>query len=511
MGFPPLPWHNRILVIIVSTCSAKPAGAARSLLNFAPWPAHDTTAVPRVGTGFSHGEDEHPASDATEGNTDEMTNADADAIPVLAARIALRRAARRSARKGLLGRLGPGLITGASDDDPSGIATYSQTGAQFGYAMCWVMLFCFPLMVAIQDISARMGRVTGQGIAGNIRAHYSPWLLYAIVGLLLLANTINLGADLGAMAAALKLLIGGPSGLYVAGFAIGCTWLEVFSRYQRYVSILKWISFVLLAYVAVAMVVDVPWQLVLYRTFVPSFSLNTDYVVTVVAVLGTTITPYCFFWQSSQEAEDERVDPTAHALIDAPEQAPAEISRMRFDTYVGMGYSNVISLFIIVATAATLNAHGITNIQTSAQAAEALRPIAGIFTFALFAIGIIGIGLLAVPVLAGSGAYALGEALGWTTGLDRQPLDAKAFYGTIAVSTLIGIGINFVGLDPIKALFWSAVINGVVAVPLMVIIMLMAMRQDVMGRFVLPRALWAMGWLCTGAMAIAVAIMFATW
>ena len=439
------------------------------------------------------------------------TTANTDAIPVLAARIARRRAARGRARKGLLGQLGPGLDhRRLRRRDPSGIATYSQTGAQFGYAMCWVMLFCFPLMVAIQEISARMGRVTGQGIAGNIRAHYSRWLLYAIVGLLLLANTINLGADLGAMAAALRLLIGGPAGLYVAGFAIGCTWLEVFSRYQRYVSILKWISFVLLAYVAVAMVVDVPWRLVLYRTFVPSFSL-TDYVVTVVAVLGTTITPYCFFWQSSQEAEDERVDPTAHALIDAPEQAPVEISRMRFDTYIGMGYSNVISLFIIVATAATLNAHGITNIQTSAQAAEALRPIAGVFTFALFATGIIGIGLLAVPVLAGSGACALGEALGWTTGLDRQPLDAKAFYGTIAVSTLIGIGINFIGLDPIKALFWSAVINGVVAVPLMVIIMLMAMRQDVMGRFVLPRALWVIGWLCTGAVAIAVAIMFATW
>ena len=439
------------------------------------------------------------------------TNTVADTIPVLAARIARRRAARGTARKGLLGRLGPGLITGASDDDPSGIATYSQTGAQFGYTMCWVILFCFPLMVAIQEISARMGRVTGQGIAGNIRAHYSRWLLYAIVGLLLVANTINLGADLGAMAAALKLLIGGPAGLYVAGFAIGCTWLEVFSRYQRYVSILKWGSFVLLAYVAVALVVHVPWGTVLWSTFVPSFSLKTDYVVTVVAVLGTTITPYCFFWQSSQEAEDQRVDPTAHALLDAPEQAPVEISRMRFDTYIGMGYSNVISLFIIVATAATLNAHGIKDIQTSAQAAEALRPIAGVFTFALFAAGIIGIGLLAVPVLAGSGAYAIGEALGWTTGLDREPLDAKAFYGTIAVSTLIGIGINFVGLDPIKALFWSAVINGVVAVPLMVIIMLMAMRRDVMGSFVLPRLLWAMGWLCTGTMAVVVAIMFATW
>jgi Mn2+/Fe2+ NRAMP family transporter len=349
------------------------------------------------------------------------------------------------------------------------------------------------------------------GDPGDQRAHYSSWLLYGIVGLLLIANIINLGADLGAMAAALKLLVGGPAGLYVVGFAIGCVWLEVFSRYDRYVSILKWSSFVLLAYVAVALVVDVPWRTVLYRTFVPNFSLATDYVVTVVAVLGTTITPYCFFWQSSQEAEDERIDPAAHTLLAAPEEARAEIGRMRFDTYIGMGYSNVISLFIIVSTAATLNAHGVTDIQTSAQAAEALRPIAGVFTFALFAAGIIGIGLLAVPVLAGSGAYALGEALGWTTGLDRKPLDARAFYGTIAVSTLVGIVINFVGLDPIKALFWSAVINGVVAVPLMVIIMLMAMRADVMGRFVLPRALWVMGWLCTGTMGVAVGIMFATW
>ncbi len=430
---------------------------------------------------------------------------------MLAARIARYRLAHPPGRKGLLARLGPGLITGASDDDPSGIATYSQAGAQFGYAMCWVMLFCFPLMAAIQEISARIGRVTGQGIAGNIREHYPRLLLYGIVGLLLGANIINLGADLGAMAAALVLLVGGPVAPYVIGFAIGCVLLEVFSRYERYVTILKWVSFALLAYVAVALVVDVPWRLVLYRMFVPSVSLSKDYIVTVVAVLGTTITPYCFFWQSSEEAEDERVDPAAHTLLAYPDEAPKEIRRMRFDTYVGMGYSNVISLFIIVSTAATLNAHGVTDIQTSAQAAEALRPIAGAFTFALFAVGIIGIGLLAVPVLAGSGAYALGEALGWTTGLDRQPLDAKAFYGTIAISTLIGILINFVGLDPIKALFWSAVINGVVAVPLMVIIMLMAMRRDVMGRFVLPRMLWLMGWLCTGAMAVAVAIMFATW
>jgi NRAMP (natural resistance-associated macrophage protein)-like metal ion transporter len=476
----------------------------------AAWNDGDPAGRRQLFARFGRGE--HAACDATKGGggmTDSKT--DAKALAVLAARIARYRTTRGPVHKGLLGRLGPGLITGASDDDPSGIATYSQAGAQFGYALCWVMLFCFPLMAAIQEISARMGRVTGQGIAGNIRAHYSPWLLRAIVGLLLVANIINLGADLGAMAAALKLLAGGPTGLYTAGFAIGCVLLQVFSRYERYVSILKWTSFVLLAYVAVALVVHVPWGQVLYRTFVPNFSLTKDYVVTVVAVLGTTITPYCFFWQSSQEAEDERVDPAAHTLLDAPREAPAEIARMRFDTYVGMGYSNVISLFIIVSTAATLNAHGITDIQTSAQAAEALRPIAGVFTFALFAAGIIGIGLLAVPVLAGSGAYALGEALGWTTGLDRKPLDAKAFYATIAVSTLIGILINFVGLDPIKALFWSAVINGVVAVPLMVIIMLMAVRRDVMGRFVLPRALWAMGWLCTGVMAVAVALMFATW
>jgi NRAMP (natural resistance-associated macrophage protein)-like metal ion transporter len=440
-----------------------------------------------------------------------LVDTEARARAVLAARIARHRARRGPAPKGWLARLGPGLITGASDDDPSGIATYSQTGAQFGYAMCWVMLFCFPLMAAIQEISARIGRVTGQGIAGNIRKHYPGRMLRLIVGLLLVANIINLGADLGAMGAAVGLLVPGPPSLYAVAFAVVCVVLEVFVSYERYVAFLKWGSFVLLSYVALAFVVHVPWRLVLYRTIVPNFSLTRDYVVTVVAVLGTTISPYCFFWQSSEEAQEERIDPAAHPLLAAPGEARAQIARIRFDTYIGMAYSNVISLFIIVSTAATLNAHGITNIQTSTQAAEALRPIAGVFTFALFAAGIIGIGLLAVPVLAAAGAYALGEALGWTTGLDRKPLDAKAFYATIAVSTLIGISINFLGLDPIKALFWSAVINGVIAVPLMAIIMLMAMRPDVMGRFVLPRPLWAMGWLCTATMAVAVAIMFATW
>jgi len=427
--------------------------------------------------------------------------------PRLARQLALPTARKR----GLLALLGPGLITGASDDDPSGIATYSQTGAQFGYSMTWVMLFSFPLIAAIQEVCARIGRVTGQGIAGNIRRHYSPWLLRAIVLLLLVANTINLGADLGAMGEALRLLIGGPAHLYVVAFAVGCILLEIFSRYARYVEILKWTTLSLLAYVATALVVDVPWREVAYHTFVPSFVWQKDYIVTIVAVLGTTITPYCFFWQSSQEAEDERVDSRAHPLLEAPEEASAEIGRIRLDTYLGMGLSNLISLFIIITTAATLHFHGITDIQTSAQAAEALRPIAGVFTFAVFAAGIIGIGLLAVPVLAGSAAYALGEAMGWTTGLDRKPLEAKAFYGTIGVATVVGVLINFVDIDPIRALFWAAVLNGVVAVPLMVVIMIMAMQERIMGKFTLPRMLWAMGWLSTTVMAVAVAIMFATW
>jgi Mn2+/Fe2+ NRAMP family transporter len=377
--------------------------------------------------------------------------------------------------------------------------------------MCWVMLFTFPLMAAIQEISGRIGRVTGQGIAGNIRKHYAKPLLRLIVGLLLIANIINLGADLGAMGDALTLLIGGSPHLYVVAFAIGCAALETFSRYEHYVVFLKWSSGFLLAYVATALVVDTPWGLVARDTLIPTLRLDTDYAVAIVAVLGTTITPYCFFWQSSQEAEDERIDPYAKPLLEAPEQARPQIGRIRLDTYVGMGYSNLISLFIIITTAATLNAHGITNINTSAQAAEALRPIAGVFTFALFAAGIIGIGLLAIPVLAGSCAYALGEALDWPTGLDRLPLDARAFYGTIVVATLIGVAINFVGLDPVKALFWAAVINGVVAVPLMAVIMIMAMAPKVMGQFTLPLPLCAMGWLCTVVMTVAVGIMFATW
>jgi len=441
----------------------------------------------------------------------ELPVSDAKAELPLAGRIARHWAPRQPRKRGLLAFFGPGLITGASDDDPSGIATYSQVGAQFGYGMTWVMLFSYPLMASMQEISARIGRVTGHGIAGSVRRYYSPWLVRSIVGLLLVANVINLGADLGAMGDALHLIIGGSAHLYVVLFAVFSAWLEIFSRYERYASILKWSTLALFAYVATILVVDVPWREVAYSTFVPSFSWQKDYIVAIVAVLGTTISPYLFFWQASEEAEDEQEEPAARPLRDAPEQGPAEIHRIRLDTWVGMGFSNLVSFFIIVTTAATLHANGITDIKTSAQAAEALRPIAGALAFLAFAAGIVGTGLLAVPILAGSAAYAVGEALDWPTGLARRPLDAKAFYGTIVAATLIGILINFVDIDPIKALFWTAVLNGVVAVPLMAVMMVMTMQPQVMGDFVLPRPLWAMGWLSTGVMAVAVVIMFITW
>jgi NRAMP (natural resistance-associated macrophage protein)-like metal ion transporter len=411
----------------------------------------------------------------------------------------------------LLHVLGPGLITGASDDDPSGIATYSQSGAQFGYSMTWLMLFTWPLMAAIQEISARIGRVTGKGIAANLREHYSVWLLRPIVTLLLIANFINLGADLGAMGDALRLLIGGPRGFYVILFAAACTTLEIFSSYERYVKILKWMTLSLFAYVATALIVHVPWGEVAYDTIVPQMSWQKDYIVVIVAVLGTTISPYLFFWQSSEEAEDERVDPAARSLIERPEEARREIRRIEIDTYVGMGLSNLVAFFIMVTTAATLHANGVTDVQTSEQAAEALRPIAGQFAFIIFALGILGTGLLAVPVLAGSSAYALAEAMRWQAGLGRSPSEAKRFYATIVGGTLIGVSINFVHIDPIKALFWSAVINGVVAVPLMVVMMIMTMQPKIMGQFTLPRPLWIVGWLSTAAMAFAVVIMLATW
>jgi NRAMP (natural resistance-associated macrophage protein)-like metal ion transporter len=414
-------------------------------------------------------------------------------------------------RPKLLQVLGPGLITGASDDDPSGIATYSQAGAQFGYSLGWVMLFSWPLMCAIQEISARIGRVTGRGLAGNLKQHYPPAVVYGIVALLVAANVINLGADLGAMAAALKLLIGGPALLYVALFGLVSVLLEVFSRYARYVSVLKWLTLSLFAYVGVGFVVHLPWGTIWRSLLVPNVTLNAPYLTVVVALLGTTISPYLFFWQAEEEVEEtkERID--AKPLIRAPEQAPGEFRRIRVDTYVGMGFSNVVALFIILTTAATLNAHGVTDIQTSAQAAEALRPVAGPFAFAVFALGIIGTGLLALPVLAGSSAYALGEAFGWHVGLARKPLRAKAFYAAIVIATLVGAGLNFTPIDPIKALFWSAVINGVVAVPVMALMMHLSSHRAAMGDFKLHPGLKITGWIATAVMAAAAIGLFLTW
>ena len=420
-------------------------------------------------------------------------------------------AVKQPERPKLLQVLGPGLITGASDDDPSGIATYSQVGAQFGFGLSWVMLFSWPLMCAIQEISARIGRVTGRGIAGNLKRHYPPVVVYGIVFLVVAANVINIGADLGAMGAGLKLLIGGPALLYVAAFGLVSVLLEVFSRYSRYVSVLKWLTLSLFAYVGVAFVVHIPWPTVARSLVTPHFTFTPAYLTAIVALLGTTISPYLFFWQAEEEVEEVRERLDAKPLARAPDQAPAEFRRIRVDTYVGMALSNVVALFIILTTAATLHAHGITDIQTSAQAAEALRPIAGPLAFFVFALGIIGTGLLALPVLAGSSAYALGETFGWHVGLARKPGRAKAFYATIAVATLVGVALNFSPIDPIKALFWSAVINGVVAVPVMALMMHLSSHRAAMGTFKLSAGLKLVGWIATLVMAAAAVGLFATW
>src|SRR6202790_4588543 len=415
------------------------------------------------------------------------------------------------ARPQLLQILGPGLITGAADDDPSGIATYSQVGAQFGYGLAWTLLFSYPLMVAIQEISARIGRVTGFGIAGNLRRHYPAWLLGSIVLLLLIANLINLGADLGAMGAALKLMIRGPALLYVLLFGALSAGLQIFTRYARYVSVLKWGCLALFSYVICAFVVHVEWGEVAWAIVWPPLSLKAEYLMAVVAVFGPTISPYLFFWQAGQEVEDTKEAAAARPLIRAPNQARGEFTRIRIDTYIGMGISNLVALFIIITTAATLNVSGVSDIQTSAQAAEALRAVAGPLTFAVFAAGIIGTGMLALPALAGSAAYALGEMLSWHVGLARLPLRAKAFYATIAVGMALGAVLNFSPIDPIRALYWSAVLNGVVAVPVMITMMLLTMRRSIMAGFTLPLSLLVMGWVATATMAATVVAMVWSW
>lgn len=409
-------------------------------------------------------------------------------------------------------KLGPGLITGASDDDPSGIGTYSQVGAQFGYAMLWTMLFSYPLMSAIQEISARIGRVTGQGIAGNMRMYYPRWLTYIITGLLVVANVINLGADIGAMGAALKLLIGGSAMVYSTLFALASVLLQVFVPYGKYVNFLKWLTLVLFAYVGTVFVVRVPWAEALHGTFLPAIEFKADYFAGMIAVLGTTISPYLFFWQASEEVEEIESAPQESALKQSPRQAPEQIGRIKADTYLGMGLSNLIAFFIILTAAVTLHAQGKTDITSAAQAAEALRPVAGNFAFLLFTIGIVGTGLLALPVLAGSAAYAVSGALNWRrASLERKASQAKRFYSIIAISTLIGLGLNFTSIDPIKALFWAAVINGVLAGPVMIVIMLMATNPRLMGEFTISRRLRITGWLATVIMLVAAGGLFATW
>ena len=408
-------------------------------------------------------------------------------------------------------RLGPGLITGASDDDPSGIGTYSQAGAQLGFGIGWTMLLTYPLMVAIQEISARIGRTTGHGIAGNLCRHYPNWLLQVIVTLLFIANAINIGADLSAMADATKLLIGGPGFLYVVAFGAVCVGGIVFTNYDRYAMVLKWMTLSLFTYVAALFAAKVHWAEALTGLFVPRITWSSEFFTTLVAILGTTISPYLFFWQASQEAEDVKANQQRQPLVRAPRQARNAFERIRADTLVGMAFSNLIALAIILTTAATLNQAGITSVATSAQAAEALKPVAGEFAFILFALGIVATGLLAIPVLAGSAAYAIGEACKWPIGLSRPPSKAVAFYSTLTAAAILGVAITLSPIDPIKALYWTAVINGVVAVPVMTVMMLMTVQRRVMGKFTITGWLQWLGWTSTLAMAACVVGMAVSW
>jgi NRAMP (natural resistance-associated macrophage protein)-like metal ion transporter len=411
-------------------------------------------------------------------------------------------------------QLGPGLITGAADDDPSGIATYSQAGAQFGYSMLWTVLLTYPLMVGIQMVSARLGCITGRGLAANVKSVFPRSVLYGIVGLLLVANTINIAADIAAMGEALRLLLGGSAHLYSVAFGVLCLGLQVFLRYAAYVRYLKWLTLALLSYVAVVFTVHVQWGQVVSEMVVPRLVLDHNTITMIVAVFGTTISPYLFFWQAAQEMEDLRAVTARNGggslLPHAAEVARRHLRRIRLDTYVGMGFSNLIAFFIILSTAATLHAAGIVDIQTSAQAAEALRPLGGQTTFLLFSLGIIGTGMLAVPVLAGSAAYAVSESFDWKSGLDMKVQEALEFYGIIAIATVGGVALNFTHLDPMRALVWSAEINGIIAVPIMVIMMLLASREDIMGRFVIRPRLRGLGWAATVVMAVTVVGMIAT-
>ncbi len=409
--------------------------------------------------------------------------------------------------RNLTRKLGPGLITGAADDDPSGIATYSQAGAQYGFGVLWTMLFTYPLMVGIQLVSARIGYVTGRGLAANMLKVYPRILTYPLVLLLLVANTINISADLAAMADALKLVAGGPRHLYAVAFGMGCLLLQIFIAYERYVRVLKWLTLSLFAYVGTVFASNVHWNTVIVDTLLPNITFHSGYIVLIVGIFGTTISPYLFFWQAGQEVEDKRADEAKSKKNETHAYAIKHLNRIKWDTIIGMGFSNLIAFFIILTTAATLYTHGLHDIQTSAQAAEALRPIAGDFAFLLFAAGIIGTGLLAVPVLAGSAAYAVAELLHKPASLNLKLNAAKDFYAIIAISTLLGVILDFSGVDPIKALLWSAVTNGIVAVPLMAALMHMATKKELMGKFVISRKMKLLGWIATTVMMLSVLIL----
>jgi NRAMP (natural resistance-associated macrophage protein)-like metal ion transporter len=406
--------------------------------------------------------------------------------------------------------LGPGLVTGAADDDPSGIATYSQAGAQFGFGLLWIIFLTTPFMIAIQLVSAHIGRVTGKGIAANAKQFYPLYVVLVPVGLLIIANTINIAADIAAMGEALYLVIGGLKHEHALIFAACSVLLQIFVPYRQYAPILKFFTLVLFLYVAVVFTIDVPWHAVLAGTLVPTISLNYDYLLLVVAVFGTTISPYLFFWQASQEVEEMRRDRSRPRLPlnILTRGGGRELRRMTVDTTVGMIFSNLIAFFIIVATGSTLNAHGVTNIATAAQAAEALRPIAGEFAFLLFALGIIGTGLLAIPVLAGSAAYAVAEVFGWPSTLEAKFPEAVGFYVIILAATVIGFGIGFLPVNPIRLLVWTAVINGIVAIPIMALMMSIVTNKAVMGRFRARPALAWGGWTATALMGITVVALF---
>lgn len=407
-----------------------------------------------------------------------------------------------------LSKLGPGLITGVADDDPSGIATYSQAGAQFGLNMLWTMPVAYPLMSGIQAVCAQIGRVTGKGLTANIKAAFPPIVLKCVVLLLLVANTLNIAADVAAMGEVAELVSGVNRHLMTTIFVVVTLLLQVFVPYHRYVFFLKWLTLSLLAYAAVLFTVHVPWDEAALRTVWPQLSFSSDFAAVVVGVFGTTISPYLFFWQASEEVEDMLANPSAKPLLCDPTAAPAELQRIQWDTWSGMFYSDMTAYFIILATAVTLHVAGVTDIQTAAEAAGALRPLAGDFAFILFATGILGVGLIGVPVLAGSAAYALAEAMSWKSGLERKATDARGFYGVIGVSVLAGLVIQYSPISPMKALFWSAVINGIVAVPLMVVIILLASKKSVMGPFTSSWPILALAWIATAVMGLAAILMF---